>query len=72
MSRQGAASGDFSTAYKVTMNSTTTGVAVVSMNGISTKTVTAVWSGDCSADQAPGDLLMSNGMAINVLGMTRR
>jgi hypothetical protein len=34
-------------------------------------TIAAKWLGPCAADQRPGDMIMSNGMKMNVLEMTK-
>jgi len=66
---QGSATGDFSRAYKVAMRSTTTGAAMAAMNGASTTTIDAAWSGPCPAGQKPGDMTMPNGMRVNMISM---
>jgi hypothetical protein len=35
-------------------------------------TMDAKWLGPCAADQKPGDIIMSNGMKINVPEMEKR
>lgn len=33
--------------------------------------IAAKWLGACAADQKPGDMIMADGMKLNVLDMTR-
>jgi hypothetical protein len=66
---QGVGTGDFSSNYKVSMSSTTTGAPMASMNGTSSTNITASWAGACPAGQKPGDMVMPGGMKINVLSM---
>ena len=38
-------------------------------NGEMKMTIAAKWLGPCAADQKPGDMIMSNGMKINIRNM---
>jgi hypothetical protein len=35
-------------------------------------TMAAKWLGPCAADQKPGDMIMGNGMKMNILEMQKR
>jgi hypothetical protein len=41
-------------------------------DGKMTMAMDAQWLGPCAADQSPGDVIMSNGMKINVPEMEKR
>jgi Protein of unknown function (DUF3617) len=56
-------SGSFDSAYKMTVTSQGEGAPG---NDI-TLSLEAKWLGPCAADQKPGDLVMGNGMKINIL-----
>ena len=56
-------SGNFDSAYKMTVTSQGEGMPG---NDI-TLSLEAKWLGPCAADQKPGDLIMGNGMKLNIL-----
>ena len=60
--------GSFDSAYTMTVTSQGEGVP----GGGNTMTVSAQWLGPCAADQKPGDMIMSNGMKMNIIEMQRR
>jgi len=60
-------SGDFSTAYRMESKSTYNPPLMGRTEGATT--MEAKWIGPCKADQKPGDMVMSNGMKMNVLDM---
>ena len=60
--------GSFDSAYTTTVTSQGDGIP----NGARTMTIAAKWLGPCAADQRPGDMIMSNGMKINILDMQKR
>jgi hypothetical protein len=60
--------GSFDSGY--TMTATTQGDGIA--GGTHTVTVTAKWLGPCAADQKPGDMIMPNGMKVNLLDMQKR
>lgn len=60
--------GSFDSAYTMTATSQGTGLP----NGGNTTTATVKWLGACAADQKPGDMIMPNGMKINILDMQKR
>lgn len=59
--------GSLDTTY--TMTVTAEGEAV--QGGKDVMTVTAKWLGPCAADQKPGDVIMGNGIKLNVLEMQK-
>jgi hypothetical protein len=62
-------SGDFSTAYRMESKSTYNPPLMGRAEGASV--MDAKWIGPCKADQKPGDMVMSNGMKMNVLDMMK-
>jgi hypothetical protein len=60
--------GSFDSAYTMTVTSQGTAIP----NGSNTMTFTATWLGPCAADQKPGDMIMPNGMKINILDIQKR
>jgi hypothetical protein len=60
--------GSLDTAY--TMTVTAEGEAIP--GGRTTMTVTAKWLGPCAADQQPGDVIMGNGLKLNIPEMQKR
>ena len=59
--------GDFNSAYTVTVNTTTTGAAYAAANGAHQMTIQATWQGPCPAGWKGGDMSV-NGMKMNMLG----
>ena len=59
--------GSFDSSYTMTVTAQGEG-----MPGGSNVTVTAKWLGPCAADQRPGDMIMPNGMKINILDARKR
>jgi hypothetical protein len=64
----GTISGDFNSAYKVTVESITTGAAVPAANGDHRMSIEATWVGPCAPGQKGGDVIMPDGRAINMGG----
>jgi hypothetical protein len=62
----GQATGDFSSHYKVEVNSVTTGSPMAQANGAHKTTIEAAWTGPCPADMRAGDMEMPGGMRINM------
>jgi hypothetical protein len=60
-------SGDFSTAYRMESRSTYSPPLMGRTEG--TSLMEAKWVGPCKPGQKPGDMVMSNGMKMNVLDM---
>ena len=60
--------GDFNSAYTVKADIKREGGAIPGMpaNGGMKMTVDAKWLGPCAADQKPGDMIMGNGMKMNI------
>ncbi len=59
--------GDFDSKYRAVIDSTTTGAPVASMNGAHQSIVASSRLGACKPGQKGGDVIMSNGMKVNVL-----
>jgi hypothetical protein len=67
-------SGDFSSAYTVQVESTRQGgrpIPGAGPGGQTHMTIVAKWLGPCVAGQKPGDVMMGNGMKMNVLDVQR-
>jgi hypothetical protein len=60
--------GSFDSAYTMTVTSQSEDIP----GGKMTMTMEAKWLGPCAADQKPGDIIMSNGVKINVPEMEKR
>ena len=66
--------GDFNSAYTVEVTSTREGgrpIPGVAPGGETHMKIAAQWVGACAAGQRPGDVIMSNGMTMNVLDMQK-
>jgi hypothetical protein len=66
--------GSFDSAYTVDVTSTREGgppMPGMAAGGASHMTIAAKWLGACEAGQKPGDIIMANGMKMNVLDMPR-
>jgi len=66
--------GSFDSAYAVDVSSTRSGgphVPGMAANGQSHMTITAKWLGPCAAGDRPGDVIMSNGVKMNVLDLQK-
>ena len=59
--------GSFDSAYTMTITSD----SATAPGGKSTMTMAAKWLGPCTGDQKPGDMIMGNGMKINILEMKK-
>jgi hypothetical protein len=66
---KGSATGDFAKSYKVETESTTTGADTPQMNGVHKVAIEATWQGPCPAGMLPGDMVLPNGMKINMMQM---
>jgi hypothetical protein len=60
--------GSFDSSYTMTVTWKGEGLP----GGGTTMTVSAQWFGACAADQKPGDMIMANGMKMNIIEMQRR
>lgn len=63
------ATGDFNSAYTVKVDSKQDGPPAPGMPAAMSMTINAKWLGPCTAGQKPGDMIMSNGMTINIHNM---
>jgi len=59
--------GDFTTKVATTIDSTTTGAPTPQMNGTHSLVMSATWLGPCKPGQRGGDVVMGNGMKMNLL-----
>jgi hypothetical protein len=67
-------SGDFNSAYTVQVTSTRAGgrpAPGAAAGGETHMVIAAKWIGACAAGQRPGDMIMSNGMKMNVIDMQK-
>jgi hypothetical protein len=67
-------SGDFNSAYTVEVNSTREGgrpIPGAPPSGETHLTIAAKWLGPCAAGQRPGDVMLGNGMKMNVIDMQK-
>jgi Protein of unknown function (DUF3617) len=63
----GVITGDFDRAYTVKVTSKREGgPAIPGLDATTSMTIEAKWTGPCKADQKPGDMIMSNGMKMNI------
>ncbi len=65
-------SGDFNSAYTMQVDSKSEGgpaIPGMPAGGNSKMTIAAKWMGPCEAGQKPGDIIMSNGMKMNISDM---
>ena len=60
--------GSFDSAYTMTVTSQSDALP----GGKMTMTTAAKWLGPCAADQKPGDIIMGNGLKMNILEMQKR
>jgi hypothetical protein len=65
----GTVTGDFATAYKVRSDTTTVGAVVPQMNGDRKVDIDAAWRGPCKPGQKGGDMVLPNGMKVNLLDL---
>ena len=63
---KGTLSGDLSSRYRVHAESDIAGSSIPSLNGHHVTDIEATWLGACPAGMVPGDIVMGNGMKINV------
>jgi Protein of unknown function (DUF3617) len=68
----GVVTGDFNSAYTIKINSKREGgPAIPNAAAETSMTIEAAWAGPCKADQKPGDIMMANGMKMNVNDMQK-
>lgn len=64
--------GDFGSAYTTkTTSKQEGGPTLPGMGGTSSATIEARWTGPCEAGQRPGDMIMANGMKLNIGDMKK-
>jgi hypothetical protein len=59
--------GNFNSKIVMTTTSTAIGAPVAAMNGKHETVITSTWLGPCKPDQRGGDMIMANGMKINMM-----
>jgi Protein of unknown function (DUF3617) len=67
--------GSFDSAYTVDVTSTREGgppTPAMAPRGSTHMTIAAKWLGPCEAGQKPGDVIMANGMKMNLMDMQKR
>ena len=63
---QGVVTGDLASRYRIHTESDTTGASLASMNGRHVADVEADYLGPCPADMTAGDVIIANGMKVNM------
>ena len=74
MSTKGVVTGSFDSGYTMKITSTSAGgppIPGMAPGGETKMTIEAKYLGACQAGQKPGDIVMSNGMKMNVLDMQK-
>ena len=74
MSTKGVVTGSFDSGYTMKITSTSAGgppIPGMAPGGETKMTIEAKYLGACQAGQKPGDIMMSNGMKMNVLDMQK-
>ena len=66
MTTQGMVTGDLASRYRVHTESETFGASVASLNGRHVIDVEADYLGPCPADMTAGDVIIANGMKVNM------
>ena len=59
--------GDFNSKITTTVDATTTGAPSPAMNGPHRTVIVQTWLGSCKPGQRGGDVIMGNGMKMNML-----
>lgn len=67
MTTDGAIKGDYSRSYTLTADTTTTGASISMLNKTSHMQIVASWTSPCAPGQKPGDMILANGMKVNIL-----
>ena len=63
--------GDFNSKITTTVDSAVAGSPADSLNGTHRMVIIATWLGACKAGQTGGDMILSNGMKINLLNIAK-
>ena len=63
----GTIKGDFNSSYTTVMDTKYSGLAVAAMNGEHKMAITATWTGPCAPGQRGGDMILANGMKVNII-----
>jgi hypothetical protein len=67
MSGHTVVTGNFNSKIVMTTTSTATGAPIASLNGKHETVITSTWLGPCKPGQRGGDMIMANGMKINMM-----
>lgn len=67
----GAATGDFQSNYTVLASSTTSGATIERVNGTHDIKIDAKWLGPCPTGQRGGDIVLPNGVVMNIADMAQ-
>ncbi len=66
----GSITGDYSSDFSMKLRLQTTGASLSQMNRVTNYTVVSKRTGDCAADQQPGDVVVNDGIRINLFDMS--
>lgn len=69
ISTTGETTGDFNSKYQMKATSVTIGSSMAQANGTHEMEMTGTWEGACPANMKPGDMMMPNGMTMNIANM---
>jgi hypothetical protein len=64
--------GDLNTKFRAVVDSTMSGSPIKEIDGTHQTIITSSWLGPCKAGQKGGDIIMSNGVKINMMGPAAR
>ncbi len=65
----GQITGDYSSDYSMKLRLQTTGASLPQMNRVTNYTVVSKRTGECAKDQMPGDVIVNDGIKINLFDM---
>ena len=68
----GSITGDYASDYSMKLRLQTTGASLPQMNRVTNYTVVSKRTGECAADQQPGDVVVNDGIKINLFDMEGR
>lgn len=60
--------GDFNSKFRAVVDSTMSGSPIAAVNGTHQSVIASTWLGPCKPGQKGGDVVMSNGVKVNVMG----
>ncbi len=65
----GSITGDYASDYSMKLRLQVTGASLATMNRVTSYVVTSKRTGECAKDQAPGDVIVNDGLKINLFDM---